>query len=115
MCLKLATYTSTMNIRLAYVYMYVYRVVYPEFVYHTAQQGRTLQELEKLEKDLRKALEGLCGERDRIVQEQLAKEEQRLCVVCQVYQLRLYTTPAFDALRRTKQAHRALELLHPST
>lgn len=43
-----------------------------------------MPELEQLEKDLRKALEGVCGERDRIVQEQLAKEEQRLCVVCQV-------------------------------
>lgn len=43
-----------------------------------------MQELEQLEKDFRKALEGVCGERDRIVQDQLAKEEQRLCVVCQV-------------------------------
>lgn len=43
-----------------------------------------MPELEQLEKDLRKALDGVCGERDRIVQEQLAKEEQRLCVVCQV-------------------------------
>lgn len=49
-----------------------------------AKQGRSLPELEQLEKDFRKALEGVCGERDRIVQEQLAKEEQRLCVVCQV-------------------------------
>lgn len=47
-------------------------------------KGRSLQELEQLEKDFRKALEGVCGERDRIVQGQLAKEEQRLCVVCQV-------------------------------
>lgn len=52
---------------------------------HNAKQGRSLPELEQLEKDLRKALEGVCGERDRIVQEQLAKEEQRLCVVCQVH------------------------------
>lgn len=43
-----------------------------------------MQELEQLEKELRKALESVCVERDRIVQEQLAKEEQRLCVVCQV-------------------------------
>lgn len=49
-----------------------------------SKQGRSLPELEQLEKDLRKALDGVCGERDRIVQEQLAKEEQRLCVVCQV-------------------------------
>lgn len=47
-------------------------------------KGCTLQELEQLEKELRKALENVCVERDRIVQEQLAKEEQRLCVVCQV-------------------------------
>ncbi|CAM9691334.1 unnamed protein product, partial [Sphacelaria rigidula] len=46
-------------------------------------KGCTLQELEQLEKELRKALESVCVERDRIVQEQLAKEEQRLCVVCQ--------------------------------
>ncbi|CAM9150765.1 unnamed protein product [Hapterophycus canaliculatus] len=46
-------------------------------------KGRSLQELEQLEKDLRKALEGVCGERDKIVQDQLVKEEQRLCVVCQ--------------------------------
>ena len=44
-----------------------------------------MKELEQLEKDFRNALEGVCGERDRIVQGQLAKEEQRLCVVCQVY------------------------------
>eukprot|EP00903_Cladosiphon_okamuranus_P008721 g8353.t1 len=49
----------------------------------TGFKGRSLPELEQLEKELRKALEGVCGERDRIVQEQLAKEEQRLCVVCQ--------------------------------
>lgn len=53
-------------------------------MYVLSKQGRSLPELEQLEKDLRKALEGVCGERDRIVQEQLAKEEQRLCVVCQV-------------------------------
>lgn len=37
-----------------------------------------------MEKELKKALDGVCHERDKILQEQLVKEEQRLCVVCQV-------------------------------
>lgn len=47
-------------------------------------QGRSLQDLETLEKDLRRSLDGVCKERDRILKEQITKDEQRLCVVCQV-------------------------------
>lgn len=47
-------------------------------------QGRSLLDLETLEKDLRRSLDGVCKERDRILKEQITKDEQRLCVVCQV-------------------------------
>ena len=53
-------------------------------IFSRSLQGRSLQEIEQLEKDLRRALDGVCKERERTLQAHMVKEEQRLCVVCQV-------------------------------